>query len=120
MPSRQPGAAGSAEDLPGDLVLSALAMKWLKIGALVLLVLVVMRLASWALGWGLARFFRAGPRTGALVSNAAACLLYIALLYRDLMPGEPLDTNAVLFGLAVFTVYAGTDLFWTPWKRTAR
>ncbi len=91
-------------------------MKWLKIAALLILVLAVMRLASWGLGWVLARFFRAGARTGALVSNAVAYLLYVALLYRDLMPHEPMDANAVLFGLAVFAVYAATDLYWTPWK----
>jgi len=91
-------------------------MKWLKIGSLLLLVLALMRLCSWGLGWILTKLLRANVKTSAIVSNGAACFLYVMLLYWDLQPGEPVDTSAVLFGFAVFAAYATTDLFWTPWK----
>jgi hypothetical protein len=91
-------------------------MRLLKISALLILVLIGMRLLSWYLGWLLARIFSAGRRICSLVSNTAACSLYLALLYGDLMPGETVDTNAVFFGLAVFTAYAAMDLFWTPYR----
>lgn len=47
-------------------------MKWLKIGALLVITLTIMRASSWALGWALIRAMGANARTAAVVANAAA------------------------------------------------
>ena len=81
-----------------------------------LLVVGTMRAGSWVMGWILTSMTRMTPRRAALVSNAAGFGLFLLLLDGNLIPGEPLDWAAVLFGLAVFAVCATIDLFWRPWK----
>jgi hypothetical protein len=83
-------------------------MRWVKIGALLALVLVAMRVASWALGW-LLRRVRVGPRTSAVVANLAAFGLFSILIWWNLAPGEPMDLDALLFGLVVFGAYGAID-----------
>lgn len=95
-------------------------MKWLKICALIVLTLSAMRAGSWALGWILAKLLPVSARPIAIISNAAAFGLFVLFLWRDLMPGEPLDMAAVLFGLVAFGAYCAGDLFWRPWKARAR
>lgn len=91
-------------------------MKWLKIVALLVLTLAAMRAVSWAAGWLLSRFTSMKSRASAILSNAAAFLAFVLLLYANLLPGEPLDWAAVLFGLIVFALYAAADFYWRPWK----
>ena len=92
-------------------------MKWLKICALVVITLAVMRGSSWALAWALTRIVAARARTIAIVSNIAAFTVFLLLLYVNLVPGEPMDFAAVFFGFAVFALYTAWDFFWSPWKR---
>ena len=92
-------------------------MRWLKIVALLLFTLAVMRASSWALDWVLARVFGANARLAAIASNAAACAAFILLLYLNRLPGEPMDFAAAVFGIAVFGLYTVWDLFRSPWKR---
>ena len=91
-------------------------MRWMKLCALVVLVLAVMRVSSWALAWALTRVV-GGARTVAVASNLAAFTVFLLLLYFSLLPGEPMDVAAVSFGVAVFAVYTASDFFWSPWKR---
>jgi len=91
-------------------------MKWLKICALLLLTLAAMRAVSWALAWAMARFSPLRPRAIAVLSNAAGFGLFLGLLLLNLMPGEPLDPSAILFGVAVFVIFAFVDLYWAPWR----
>jgi hypothetical protein len=83
-------------------------MRWLKVGALLALVLVAMRVTSWALGW-LLRRARIGPRTSAVAANTAAFGLFALLVWWNLAPGEPMDQDALLFGLVVFGAYGAVD-----------
>jgi len=92
-------------------------MKWLKVGALLVLTLAVMRAGSWALQWALLRLLRADVRVAAVVSNAAAFAAFVLLLYVNLLPGEPMDYLAVGFGFVVFGSYTAWDLVRSPWKR---
>lgn len=94
-------------------------MHWLKVVALLVITLAVMRTCSWVLGWVLLRFAAAGVRFAAVVSNAVACAAFVLLLYFSLLPGEAMDFAAVAFGVAVFGVYTAWDLFRNPWKRKA-
>lgn len=92
-------------------------MKWLKICALLFLTLAALRAASWALALLLERFTGLRRRPIVLLSNVIAFGLFLLLLLWSLMPGEPLDPAAVLFGLVVFAVFAWMDRYWTPWQR---
>jgi Ca2+/Na+ antiporter len=91
-------------------------MKWLGIGAALVLVLLVMRAASWIFGWLLSRIPRAGVKRIAVISNLLAFGVFALLLWLDLSPGEPIDAAALLFGLVVFVLYCTSDLLWRPWK----
>lgn len=91
-------------------------MKWMKIAALLLLALALMRLCSWGLGWMLTKVLHINSKASAIVSNITAFFLFALLLYSDLEKGELVDTNAILFGVVVFAVYATTDMFWVPWR----
>ena len=87
-------------------------MKWLKVCALVIVTLAAMRAAGWAL-------FRVGVsrvRLVAVIANLVAFAAFLLLLHASLLPGEPMDMAAVVFGLVVFVVYTLTDFRWTPWK----
>jgi hypothetical protein len=92
-------------------------MKWLKICALVAFTLAVMRASSWLVAWILTRLRTVKLRTIAVVSNVAAFSGFLLFLYFSLVPGEPIDLAAVLFGLLFFFTYTLTDFFWIPWKR---
>lgn len=92
-------------------------MKWLKICALLFLTLAALRAASWSLALLMERFTRLRRRPIVLLSNAVGFGLFLLLLLWSLMPGEPLDPAAVLFGLAAFAVFAWMDCYWTPWQR---
>ena len=51
--------------------------------------------------------------------NLAALALFSLLVWQNLAPGEPMDTDALLFGLVVFGLCATADVFWTPLRRKA-
>jgi hypothetical protein len=89
-------------------------MKWLKIGVLVILVLAAMRAASWSISW-LLRRVRVGARTSAVLGNLAGFALFAGLLGWNLLPGEPIDWDALLFGAIVFAVYGAVD-----WSRAGQ
>jgi hypothetical protein len=78
-----------------------------------------MRATSWALQWILLRLPRIGSRVAIFAGNLAAFALFSVLVWQNLAPGEPMDTDALLFGLVVFGICATADLFWTPLKRRA-
>ena len=92
-------------------------MKTLKVAALVLLVLVTMRAVSWILQWMLLRLARTGGGAGVVAGNLAAFALFASFVWWNLVPGEPMDLEAVLFGLVVFGLCAAADLRWSPWRR---
>lgn len=89
-------------------------MHWAKIVVLVLLTVVAMRLGSWILGWVFAKLLPNHRKTTCALSNLFAFSVFVLLLYKDLMPGEPMDWAAVVFGLVMYTMFTVTDLFWTP------
>lgn len=91
-------------------------MKWLKLGGLLLLTLVVMRLVSWALGWLVTKLLRMDVRIAAILANLVSFLLFAWLLNRQLEPGEPVDRAAVAFGAIVYLIYLAIDFFWVPWR----
>ena len=91
-------------------------MKWIRICALLVAALVAMRLGSWIVGWILAKFAHLRPKFIAIAANLVAFGVFACLLVRDLLPGEPLDFAALVFGLVVFAIYCGTDFHWHPWK----
>jgi hypothetical protein len=91
-------------------------MHALKVGVLLVVTLGAMRGASWLVGWLLAR---AARRTTPLPLGAAnlACLaVFVALLWWNLVPGEPLDPVAFAFGAVVFGLCLAVDLRWRPWR----
>jgi hypothetical protein len=92
----------------------------MKLIVLLLAVLAVMRLGSWAIGWILAKFAPSRPRLAAIVGNLLAFGVYTFLLVQELVAGEPLDWAAVWFGLVVFAICAGADFFWLPWRRAPK
>ena len=91
----------------------------MKVAVLLVLVLFAMRATSWALQWILLRHPRIRGQAAIVAGNLAAFGLFAALVWRTLAPGEPMDTDALLFGLAVFGLCATADLFWTPLRRRA-
>jgi len=91
----------------------------MKVAVLLVLVLFAMRATSWALQWILLRLPRIGSRVAIFAGNMAAFGLFSVLVWRTLAPGEPMDTDALLFGLVVFGICATADLFWTPLKPRA-
>jgi hypothetical protein len=91
-------------------------MKWLKICTLLLIVLAAIRAGSWGLEWVLGKF--TPIRAGAIyiAANLAAFGLFAFYLWWDLLPGEPIDPAALIFGLIVFAACCAGDFFWNPWK----
>ena len=87
----------------------------MKIVALIVLVLAVMRVASWTLGWAVMKFAPHRVRLVVAAANAAAFAIFAGLLAADLAPGEPVDYQALAFGLVVFTMFCLIDLRWRPW-----
>jgi drug/metabolite transporter (DMT)-like permease len=76
-------------------------MKWLKIALLLTLVLAAMRATSWVIA-GLLRRCGMAPVPSAVAASVTGLALFAGLLAWNLLPGEPMDWNAVLFGAAVF------------------
>ena len=95
-------------------------MHSVKICLLLLITLVVMRASSWAVEWTLVRLTPLRNRIAAIVANLLALAAFVMLLRVELLPGEPIDWVAVLFGLVVFAIYTATDFLWLPWARGAR
>lgn len=91
-------------------------MNWIRISALLIAVLVAMRLGSWTVGWLLAKFAPLRARAVAITANLLTFGVFLFMLLRDLLPGEPLDVAALLFGLVVFAIYSCTDFYWRPWR----
>lgn len=95
-------------------------MHVLKVTLLLVLTLAVMRAASWLLGWVTFRLGRVPKIPSTLVGNALALALFVAFLIWNLMPGEPFDVEATVFGVAVFGVYQLLDLKWCVWTGRRR
>ena len=91
----------------------------MKVAVLLVLVLLAMRVTSWALQWAVLRLPRARGRVAVAAGNLAAFALFSVLVWQNLAPGEPMDTDALLFGAVVFALCATADLFWTPLKPRA-
>jgi hypothetical protein len=91
-----------------------------KLISLVLLTVIVMRVTSWLLGWLLAKLLRRATWPVALASNLVGLALFAAFLWWNLMPGEPFDTGALVFGAIVFGVCFGADALWCPWWKRRR
>jgi hypothetical protein len=92
-------------------------LQFLKVFALLVLVLAAMRLCSWALTWLLGKALGTSIKISAVVSNAVCFAVFALLLYRDLMPGEPVDLPGLFFGLTAFLFFLAADFFWVPWRR---
>jgi hypothetical protein len=93
-------------------------MHFLKVSLLLILTLAIMRGASWLLGWLAFRLGRLSKIPSTLVGNALALGLFMAFLIWNLMPGEPFDVEATVFGVVVFGVYQLIDLRWCLWDRS--
>ena len=92
-------------------------MRALKVAALLVLVLAAMRATSWILQWMLSRLARIPGSVDIVSGNLAAFALFSGFLWWNRVPGEPMDLDAVLFGLIVFGLFGTADFFWTPLKR---
>jgi UDP-N-acetylmuramyl pentapeptide phosphotransferase/UDP-N-acetylglucosamine-1-phosphate transferase len=92
-------------------------MRELKVAVLLVLVLAAMRATSWFLQWMLSRLARVPGGVGIVSGNLAALALFVGYLWWDRVPGEPMDRDAVLFGLVVFGLFGAADFFWRPRKR---
>lgn len=95
-------------------------MKLLKICILLLLTLAAMRAASWAVAWAMVRLWATNVRVVAVLANLIGFAAFVLLLNSNLLPGEPVDWAAILFGLGVFALCAATDFIWRPWERRVR
>jgi MFS superfamily sulfate permease-like transporter len=84
-------------------------MKWFKLSLLLLLTLGVMRLCSWSLKWLLTKLLPHHKKLAAVLANGACFIAFVSWLYFDLLPGEPIDIAAVLFGLLVFGLFGIWD-----------
>ncbi len=93
-------------------------MHVLKITLLLVLTLAIMRGASWLIGWLAFRLGKVPKMPSTLVGNALAFGLFVAFLIWNLMPGEPFDVEAAVFGVVVFGVYQLIDLKWCLWHRS--
>ena len=90
-------------------------MHVLKVISLLILTLALMRGASWLLGWLAFRFATLSQVPSTLVGNALALGLFVAVLVWNLMPGEPFDFGAAVFGVVVFGLCQLIDLKWCLW-----
>ena len=95
-------------------------MKWLRVCAILIAVIAGMRAGSWVLGWILSKLAPVRANLVAIAANLLCFAVFVALLIRDLLPGEPIDVAALLFGLAVFAVCCWVDFYWHPWKTRGR
>ncbi len=84
-------------------------MKWFKLTLLLLLTIAAMRLCSWVLKWILTKALPGRRKLVALLANGACLAAFVSWLYYDLLPGEPIDIAALVFGLLVFGIFALWD-----------
>lgn len=98
-----------------NLRLEDASMHWLKVCVLLMLTLLAMRATSWAVAWVIVRLVAASRRIIAIVGNVSGFATFVLLLYLNMLPGEPIDWAALLFGVLVFAIYTVTDFYWTPW-----
>jgi hypothetical protein len=88
----------------------------MKAAGLLVLTLLVMRLASWAIGWVLGRVLRREGKGVRLAANLGGLGAFAGFLVCDRLPGEIIDGPALVFGVAVFAVFSLVDLWWWPWR----
>lgn len=84
-------------------------MKWLKVSLLFVLTLAAMRLCSWSLKLVLTKLMPGRRKLNAVLANGACLVAFISWLYYDLLPGEPIDLAAVIFGVVVFGIFGYWD-----------
>ncbi|HRY51753.1 MAG TPA: hypothetical protein P5186_27250 [Candidatus Paceibacterota bacterium] len=78
-----------------------------------------MRLISWAFGWILYVWTGRITAWQSLSANLASLGLFVGFLFWNLMPNEPFDFAALVFGVVVYAGCFVTDLRWLPWHRQA-
>lgn len=89
----------------------------MKAATLLILTLLVMRLASWAVGWVLGRILRRESKGVRLAANVIGLAGFAGFLIHDRLPGETIDRAALVFGIAVFAIFSLVDWWWWPWRR---
>lgn len=92
-------------------------MHLLKVLLLLCLTLAAMRVASWLFGWLCHRFAGRSRLASTLLGNLLGLVLFVVLQFWNLMPGEPVDLAAMVFGVVVFGVYQMVDLKWCLWDK---
>lgn len=85
-----------------------------KIVLLLAFTLAVMRAFSWLAYFCISRALRRHNAPIVALSNGIALGGFMLIQYLDSLPGEGVDTKAVLFGTIVFTLFAVLDLKWLP------
>ena len=88
-----------------------------KIILLLLLTLLVMRVASWSLGWLLTHLTGTRRLWIAIISNTVGLMAFAGVLVTQRIPGELIDFSALTFGAVVFTTYTLIDIRWTTWGK---
>ena len=88
-----------------------------RLTVLLLLTLGVMRVVSWSLGWLIGRLAGMKRLWLAVISNAAALMVFAGVLVTQRVPGELIDVSALTFGVIVFTTYALIDIRWARWGK---
>ncbi len=91
-------------------------MNWLKVGFLLALTLMALRLLSWAPMWILGKITKFPRRGRSLVCNVFALALFVGILWQQRFPDEPFDWDATVFGMVVYLAFLIADMFWLPWK----
>ena len=89
-------------------------MHLLKIILLISVTLGAMRVVSWSFLWLLGRVWKRESIYVRLASNVLGLLAFTAFLAVDTVPGEPLDAQALGFGMIVFGVFFAIDGRWLP------
>ncbi|PTX91269.1 hypothetical protein [Opitutus sp. ER46] len=92
-------------------------MHAIKVGLLLVALLAVMRVASWLVGWLIARLTRRSGFGVAGAANGLCFCLFVGILVVNLMPGEPFDYAATVFAAVVYAACLVSDRYWTPWAR---
>jgi hypothetical protein len=87
---------------------------------LVLLLLGVLRLTSWGIGWLLSRLLKRTTLAVRLGANLAAFAAFAGYLMFTGLPGESLDFEALAFGAVVYALCFVIDLKWCPWARVGQ
>ncbi len=93
-------------------------LHWLKVAILVFLTLIIMRLLSWIPMWSLQKLKLLSSRKSALLCNVVALILFVVFLQMQSIPGESIDSAAIIFGVVVYLFFLVIDLNWLPWKCT--